>query len=168
MPAVKQRPVLKLNRSPVDVLLEIVAGAGFVWMLGIVLFSWSSLPESIPTHFGAGGKPDAWGSQWTILILPAIGVALYAGLTILSRYPHRYNYPWQITHDNAERQYRMARAFLTVLKAEIVWFFGYMKMQTVEVAYGRSDGLGPEFLPMFLFSTFATIGLYFFVSHRVR
>jgi hypothetical protein len=164
----KLRPVLLLNRSPVDILLEILAGAGLVWMLGTVILSWSSLPVSVPSYFGAGGEPDAWGSKWTFIILPLIGVALYVGLTVLTRYPHRYNYPWPITKENAERQYRLARAFLTLLKAEGIWFFGYLKMEAVEVAHRRSDGLGPEFLPIFLLTTFGSIGLYFFISYRTR
>ena len=164
----KNRPVLPLNRSPFDILLEILAGAGLVWMLGTVILSWSSLPESVPVHFGAGGDPDAWGSKWTFIILPLIGVALYSGLTVLARYPHLYNYPWPITRGNAERQYRLARAFLTLFKAEVVWFFGYMKLEAVEVAHHRSEGLGPEFLPIFLLTTFGSIGLYFFISYRTR
>jgi hypothetical protein len=101
-------------------------------------------------------------------VLPIIGLALYLGLSVLTRFPHRYNYPWPITPDNAERQYRLARVFLTVLKAELVWFFGYLKMIAVEVAHRRSDGLGQEFLPIFLLTTFGSIGLYFFISYRTR
>ncbi len=164
----RHRPLLRLTRSPVEILLEILAGAGLVWMLGTVVLSWSSLPESVPSHFGAGGEPDAWGAKWTFLVLPLIGVALYVGLTILTRYPHRYNYLWPITPENAKGQYRLARAYLTLLKAEVVWFFGYLKIEAVEVAHHRSGGLGPEFLPIFLFVTFGSIGSYFYISYRTR
>ena len=30
------------------------------------------MPDTIPTHFGPSGEPDAWGSKFTVLLYPAI------------------------------------------------------------------------------------------------
>ena len=30
------------------------------------------MPDTIPTHFGPSGEPDAWGSKYTVLLYPAI------------------------------------------------------------------------------------------------
>lgn len=30
------------------------------------------MPDTIPTHFGPSGEPDAWGSKYTVLMYPAI------------------------------------------------------------------------------------------------
>ena len=162
------RPVLRLPLAPYELVLEFAAGAGLAWLVGLALFSYSSLPASIPTHFALGGEPDGWGPRWTILILPAIGLLLYSLLTILARFPHRLNYLWEVTEANAGVQYRLARAFLSVLKGVIVWSMGYIKFTTIQVAIGDAPGLDPVFLPVFLAATFGTIGVYIILSRRAR
>ena len=137
-------------------------------MLLLVAGSWSSLPAEIPQHFGASGRPDATGARWTILVLPAVGVILYVALTVLARFPHKANYLWPITEENAARQYRLARTVLTAVKGEIVWFFGYVVQQTIQVATGSAEGLGAIFLPIFLVVTFGTLGGYVVLAYRAR
>ena len=36
------------------------------------LSSYSSLPETVPTHFGAGDEPDRYGSREELLTLPVV------------------------------------------------------------------------------------------------
>lgn len=36
------------------------------------------MPDTIPTHFGPSGEPDAWGSKYTVLLYPAILVLVSA------------------------------------------------------------------------------------------
>jgi len=162
------RPVLSLPRTPLEITLEIAAGAGVVWMVGLAIFSYSALPAVIPTHFGLGGEPDGWGPRWTILVLPAVGLALYLLLTLLGRIPHRLNYPWKITEANAARQYRLVRIFLTGLKTELVLSFCYIKVAAIRVTMGNASGLSPIFLPSFVGMTFLTILTYVILSYRAR
>jgi uncharacterized membrane protein len=162
------RPVLALPFSKLEIVLELAAGAGLVWMLGVVLFSYTSLPASIPTHFGLGGEPDGWGPRWMIFIFPAIGLSLYLLLTFLARIPHRLNYIWTVTEANAPRQYRLVRVFLSALKTEIVVFFCYIKFTGIRVALGNAPGLSPAFLPLFLGATLGTIVAYVVLSYRAR
>jgi uncharacterized membrane protein len=162
------RPVLSLPYSVLELALELAAGAGLVWMLGVVLFSYGSLPATIPTHFGLGGAPDGWGPRWMIFILPAVGLSLCLVLTFLARIPHRLNYPWRVTEANAPRQYRLVRVFLGALKIEIVIFFCYIEFTGIRVALGNAPGLSPIFLPVFLGVTLGTIVAYVVLSYRAR
>jgi uncharacterized membrane protein len=52
-----------------------------IWLLPIVylLSVFSSLPASIPVHFGIDGKPDRYGSHTEFLI----GVSILSGITVL-------------------------------------------------------------------------------------
>jgi hypothetical protein len=70
----------------------------------------------------------------------------------------------RITAENAERQYRLARQFLAVLKAELIWVFTLINWASIGVALERCNGLGIFFLPVFLIIVFGTIGVYIYKS----
>ena len=115
-----KRPVLRFNRTRLEWNLEILTliavAAGFI----IVFVSWSTLPERIPVHFGFDGLPNGWheGKGW-ILFLPVVDLAFYLMFLIVGRKPHLFNFAWEVNEKNAPRQYRLAVAFITVLKTEL-------------------------------------------------
>ena len=111
-------------------------------MVGLVIYYWPELPARIPTHFGASGTPDGWGSKHSLLYLAGVGALLYVVMFVLSRYPHLYNYLTTITESNAETQYRMAMDLMIVLGNVIIWMFTYMTWQTIQTALGQSEGMG--------------------------
>lgn len=51
-----------------------------------LLYLWPSLPSTIPTHWGASARPDAYGSKHTAIALPAIfsGITIVMALLILN------------------------------------------------------------------------------------
>jgi hypothetical protein len=150
------------------VALEISGALGLLFMFWVVVKNWSDLPEVIPSHFGASGKPDGWSGKSGLWILPAIGVLIYIGLTVLSKYPHIYNYAWPITPENARTQYRLSRQMIVVLKTEIVLIFAYIVWQTVQTALGKAGGLGGAFMPVFLLLIFGSIGWHLFKAYQAR
>jgi hypothetical protein len=162
------RPKLKLPLTAWDYLCEAVALAGLVTLVGVVFSAWPSLPESVPSHFGPDGRVDAFGPRGTMLILPSVGFALSIGLTIIQLFPHSFNYPFSITPENAERQYRIARISLCAMKAEIVWLFAYIEWRAVAVAAGDSRGLGAWFLPVFATVLILTTAFMFWRSYQER
>jgi uncharacterized membrane protein len=106
------------------------------------------LPDSIPTHYNGAGQADGFGGKSTIMTLPLIGTVLLVGLTILNKFPHIFNYPTNITQDNALRQYTNATRMIRYLKLIIVVIFGLTAFKTIQNANGQADGLGIWFLPM--------------------
>ena len=140
------RPVIRdLERSTLDVVLEILAGAGVSTLIAVAAIYYSRLPNSIPTHFNFSGEPDAWGAKTGLLVTPLIGAVLYAALTVLSRYPHKLNYLWAITESNARRQYILSRRMLSAVKVVLVFSFSYMTWSTIRTALGSQMGLSPFF-----------------------
>lgn len=160
----KKRPVLHVPYSTLEKLLEIVAASGIIINLIILIKHYSVLPHTIPTHFNALGVPDDWGSKTSLLILPIIALILYILLTLLSRFPHIYNYLTEITEENAKVQYLNARKLMICLKTEILYVFTYIQWTTVSVALNKSKGLGPGFLLVFLAIIFSTIIYYIYRS----
>ena len=118
-------------------------------MLSVALSvqSWKALPPVIPVHFGISGKPDGRGAKSAVCLFPALSAVLYVVLTVISRFPHTFNYPVRVTQENAARQYQIACELLSWLKAELICLFGWSEWGTIQVALGKAEGLGVGFVP---------------------
>jgi uncharacterized membrane protein len=153
--------------SPIRIAYEILALSGLAFELVVIMYKWAALPAVIPTHFGFSGQADDWSGKKWLLLLPALSLVFYLGLTWLSRYPQKFNYPWQVTERNAERQYYLAASLVNVLKAELVWLFAIITWQAIRVALGQATGLGIAFLPIVLVVTGATVIIYLYRASQV-
>ena len=166
--APNQRPVISLGLSPVLLAVELAGAiAILVSILPIVQF-WGVLPDRIPIHFGLGGQPDALGDKVMIWMLPAVAAIIFVVLTAVSRYPHTFNYPVRITHENARRQYLLARSLLVWLKAEICWLFAFIVRQQIIVALGNAQRFSIELVFGMIFFIFVTVGAYFMRAYLAR
>lgn len=163
-----KRPIIKLPLRKEEVILELLSLASIIGMILIIVQFWADLPQKIPTHFGAAGQADGWGNKNSIFQLPVIAVFLYLLLTIINQFPHIFNYPWKITEENARIQYQIARTSNTIIKTEILLVFTYLQWSTVQVALGKSSGLGILFLPLFLLIVFGTLAAFIYVSAKHR
>jgi hypothetical protein len=65
--------LIVLLRAP----LEFVAFILALYPLMSVLFAWPSFPKRIPTHFGAYGRPDRFGSRAWVWFLPVLALVVY-------------------------------------------------------------------------------------------
>ncbi|MBT4501429.1 MAG: DUF1648 domain-containing protein [Gemmatimonadetes bacterium] len=164
----KKRPVLHLPLTSTEKILEVVSGVGVLFIILVPIYYEPILPDAIPQHFGASGKADAWGGKGNLLVLPIVGIAMYALLTVISRYPQTWNLPFALTEENVERQYRSCRMLLSIIKVEIVWLFAYIGWRTIQTALGEVDGLGQMFLPVFLIVMTGTLVIYFYRAGQAR
>ena len=159
----EERPKLKIQLSPMDQVFELL-GWGVLLALWVwTVSSYSSLPDSIPTHFNAAGEADDFGRKASIFGLPVIATLLYIGLTLLNRFPHIFNFPTPITQDNALRQYTNATRMIRNLKLILVLVFAGISFQTIKQANGEAAGLGVWFLPVTLGAIFLPL-LYFVIK----
>jgi uncharacterized membrane protein len=164
-----ERPVIHdLERTGADVTLEVLAYLGVFLLVGISAYYYPRLPETIPQHFNLKGEPDGWGGKGSLLIMPIIGVILFTLLTVLSQFPHVFNYPWPITEANARRQYAISRQMLSAVKLALVATFTYITWSMIGTALGRRDGLGPSFMIVETSLLFAIIGFYLVRAKRAQ
>ncbi len=154
--------------SPVDVALEVVSAVGVALAVMMAFVYWPNLPERIATHFGFSGKPDGWGPKSTFWIMPGAIVAMYAALTIVSRFPHAFNYLTPITQENAERQYRAAVSAMRWLKTELVCLLLYGQWAMIQTAIGQAQGMSVWFTPVLLIVVFGTTALLLIRSYNAR
>jgi len=160
------RPIIKIALKRKDYILEAVALIAIIGLITIPFIYYQQLPDIIPNHFNAKGKPDSYGSKAVIWLYPTIGLLLYLGLTAVSRIPHRFNYPVKITEENAYYQYKNAVKLTRTIKLFCALIFLYLTHKTVTTALGDEAGLGAYFLPLFLGLIFTTLAVY--VVNAVR
>lgn len=161
-----KRPRIKIKLTPLDKALEI-----FGWLVILVMWGWaaakfSSLPDIIPTHYNGAGEADGFGEKTAIFSLPLIASILFAGMTLLNRFPHIFNYPVDITEENALRQYVNATRLIRYTKIIFVVFFGIIELKTIQNAAGEADGLGMWFLPLTMGA--ALLVMIYFVVKSVK
>jgi uncharacterized membrane protein len=135
------RPEIYIQKKSIDIFFEMVALLTIIFMWAFCLYHYKSLPEIIPTHYGANGIADDYGSKKTLFLIPGIVTIIVVGMRWLNRYPHKFNYMTAITADNAERQYRMATRLIRYIQFIISVLFSYIVVKTVEDSYVEQSKL---------------------------
>lgn len=150
----KQRPIIKLELTTTDKAIELLGWISIVAIWLLTILNYTNLPEIIATHYNFEGVADGFGRKWMILTLPIIATVLFFGLTMLNKVPHSFNYPTEITEENALKQYTHATRMIRYMKLIVAVLFGHILIQTIRHANGETDGLGA-------WSTPITLGLFF-------
>jgi len=163
-----ERPKINPPLSVFDIILEGLAAVAIIYMLAQLIITWPKLPEEVPTHFNASGQADDWGGKSAMLILPMVALVMYAGLTILSRFPHLFNFPVPLTENNTVRQYRLAKSLVSFVKLDVLAIFLYIQSFTIRTATGEATGLGVWFIAYTMGGTFIPIIIYFVLASRAK
>jgi uncharacterized membrane protein len=122
----------------------------------LVLSNYSTLPDTIPSHFNAQGVADDWGSKKSIFFFPAFVVPLYVFLSLfnawisLTKDPKSLiNLPERtkaaISEARAEELRVLIGRCLFLIKTLTVALMTYSVYATIEVARGEARGLGIAF-----------------------
>lgn len=159
---------IKIESTLIERFAEVAAVIGLSISFAMPIYLWSSLPDSIPSHFGADGFVDSYSGKGFLFFLPSVSLFFYLFLTILKKYPHVLNYPWKITVINVYRQYQLAKGFINSIKAEMIWIFVYIEWIQIGVALGRAGHINPIFLPVVITAILGTIAVYFYLAYHSR
>lgn len=162
------RPKRKLELTRIDKTVEMVGWLSIVAIWVLTIANYTSLPETIPIHYNAAGQADGFGGKATIFTLPLIGTFLFVGLTVLNQFPHVFNYPINITEENAIIEYTKATRLIRYLKLIIVVIFGLIDFKTIQNATGEANGLGIWFLLLILGLIFIPLAFYIITSIREK
>lgn len=155
----EKQPILKIPKSRFEWSLDLVSVVVFIGAIAYLVMKWTTIPNLVPGHYNAAGEVDRWGGKAELLILPIIGIFIWAGMTVLEKFPHAFNYPYRL-EKNIEAQYRNARLLVNVLKNEGLWLFTYLMWIDVQIAIGNAKSMSPAFLPACLIVTVLTIVIF--------
>jgi uncharacterized membrane protein len=150
--------------QPFDYLMEVIAAAGLIIMFLLPAMYWNELPDIIPRHFNSAGEPDGYGSRSVIWVLTIVAFVLYAGLTVLNRFPHIFNYPVRITEENADKIYTLGTRLLRIVKTIMIIIFVMITYRTISIAMGENERLGQYIIPVIMISMALPI---IFVVYRI-
>ena len=136
---------IKIQLSVLDWLIEIISWIfmSVIWIAAILCYS--KLPDVIPVHYNAFGKADGFGGKENIFTLPILAAILFAGLTILNKYPRIFNYPVKITSENALKRFKDATRLVRYLKLIAAAVFAYFILKTTRYTFnipGITHALG--------------------------
>jgi len=137
-----ERPKIKLQLSAFDKARETAGYLMIVILWLFTLFAYFNLPNNIPVHFNASGKPDNYGGKISILILPIVAAVVFFTITFLNKYPHVFNYATPITEENAAQQYTYGTRMLRFLKLAVAINFTLINVFTYLTAIGKANRLG--------------------------
>jgi uncharacterized membrane protein len=166
--AARDQPEIDLDRSPIEIVLMMVGAVAVTLHFMVVIYYWGELPARIPIHFDLSGQPDDWGGRGWLIALPLLAAVAWGGLSLMLRIPHRYNYPWPITPENARQQYRLARAMIAGLAASIAVLLALMTVEMCRLALGLTSLLGPQWPIVVLGLLFILLTWYFITAYRAR
>lgn len=161
-----ERPIIKLDKRPQDLALEIATFFGMLLLIGLPVLYYAELPETVPTHFNVEGIADRHGSKNSLWMLPFVGTLMCIGLYALNRVPHFFNYPVEITEENAEKNYRNGTALIRWINLITVFSFAYIEWRIIDSSTQQQSALGAYFMPVFLTAIFGTIAVFFWKSRN--
>ena len=136
------RPKLKLPLTATDKVLEVTSCLLLATLWGFAIYSYQNSPDIVPIHFNGSGDVDGYGDKASIFGIAGVCTVLFIYLTYLTTKPHLFNYPTEITPDNALKQYTYAARLLRAFKVAIPLIFICIEYSSFEVATGDSNELG--------------------------
>ena len=134
-------PKIHTSKSRLDHLFDGVAALLFVASIVYTMVSWGALPDQVPAHFNLAGEVDNYGSKWMLLLLPLIGIGMFAVLEFFERHPEWHNYPSRLNEDNGYRFYTASRTLLNRIKNLSVILFAQIQWDMVRVPLHNMETL---------------------------
>ena len=163
-----QRPKLKIEKEPFDWAVEIIGFTVLFAVFGYLLSQYGSLPERIPRHFAMGGNVDAYGNKFSLFVLSAVMIVMFASMYILNKFPHIFNYPEDMTLEEAPALYKNSSKLMRVLNTIMTSCFAYIIFCTIQTATHKMHGIGDYFMPIFIVIIFGPIIYYIIQASRIR
>lgn len=156
-----RQPKIKVKKDKLTSILTLLSFLFSILSWVIAIYYYPTLPEQIPSHLDIKGEVDDYGSKVLIFALPFIGLLTVILLNYISTIPHHYNYPIQITKENAKRQYNIASKMISQLAFSISIVFLSTNIEVIYIAIRQVPLLGVFNIIMTILAVFIPIFLYF-------
>lgn len=137
--------------------------------LYLALSNYTTLPDTIPTHFNAEGIADDWGSKTTIFFILGINALIYVLFTVLNIWFAIAKDPRALINLPAKRKAALSdkqvealrvtlNRYLFLLKIAVQGLTAYLLYIIIEIAWERAQSLGVMFF-LFILAILVIAGL---------
>lgn len=111
------------------------------WTFLVGVGAYLALPGKIVTRFDDSGRPSAYGGKESLLIEPAVAIALYFLLEWVSKRPiEQMNLPVKLTPQNRWTMQRLVGTFVSYARLCTVAIFAWIAWVAVAAASGHLVG----------------------------
>jgi uncharacterized membrane protein len=138
---------------------EALSFAALALTFGIVAVHWPDLPAIIPIHFSASGEVNGWGRKNVLIVLCLLNGVTWLLLTWAQRHPKLINVRMNVDRESPE-VVRLLRGMVMAIKTFLMLAFVWIVGSIVRTALGRSRGLSPLFLPVFIAAVVVPVMVY--------
>lgn len=119
-----ERPELHIRWNKLDYVFEIITLIGVTVIWGITFwFDYADTYQLIPTHYDIQGNATSYDDGSSLFFNSIFVTASYLLLSWLAKYPHKFNYPSDITSENAYNAYKAGARLVRSLKFSVVFIF---------------------------------------------
>jgi uncharacterized membrane protein len=155
-----------LNRLAMFMFVTLVA---LLINLALIAYYWQSLPDPMPGLLTPNGSDSAeWSKMTMIMVVSGVPFVIYAGATLLNKFPQYMNYMVQITEENAAREYRNMLNMARYVKAEVMFVLLFVEWTAIQMGLGNAASLPSIFLPVCGAVLAITIGYFVYEMFRLK
>jgi uncharacterized membrane protein len=142
---------------------------GLLLVIFIPIFYFGDLPERIPTHFDASGRPDNWGERMTIWIWSGVAIAIWVTMVLLGRSASSMLDFSRIKEGKEELAAQCMMTSIHMMSAFLLWMFVYILWHMIQMALERStDGLGVGFVWIVVIGSVVPVAWYLWAIQPLR
>jgi len=150
-------------------LFRIIPLAAVILGFAVTTFYYGQLPAEIPIHFGAGGKADSFGPKLILWLIPAINLALFYGLEATTKTSYKwFNYPVNITEENAARQHEIALQLIATTRLVVCLMLSSIAYSIVKTALADEGMINMWIVGLFFIALFGSIAYFTWWAKKVK
>ena len=157
-------PKIEFKLTKLEMFLEIMGYLLLVALWIFVIFSYSSLPDQIPSV----GKADQYSGRNSIFIFPIICTFLFLLVSLRGKNPEDFFYKVKITEENREALYRNQLNFIRVSKIMVSSLFLLISLKTTQLSKSGSEELGIGFLLLCATIILLPVGYFTYKSYKLK
>lgn len=150
------RPRIRIPLTRLQWAIEVLTVGVLLALLLCVWQAWPTIPERIPHKFDISGQPIRWGGRSGLWFLPGLALVGYALMSVLQRMPHVYNYPVDLTAEEAPRLYAIGVSLIIWMKLQAVALFALLSWRQIEAALNRTSAVDAWIVPVAITLSLAT------------